>query len=890
MISSNDIRATFLDYFHRAGHEVVPSAPLVPRNDPTLLFVNSGMVPFKNLFTGVETRPYKRAASAQKCVRAGGKHNDLNNVGYTARHHTFFEMLGNFSFGDYFKDAAIEHAWTLLTRDFGLSSEKLLVTVYHEDEEAARLWRKIAGLPEARIIRIATDDNFWRMGETGPCGPCSEIFYDHGPSIAGGPPGSAGEEGDRFVEIWNLVFMQYFETESGTRTPLPCPSIDTGLGLERFAAILQGKHDNYDTDTLRALILASAEISHTDPDGAHRVSHRVIADHLRSTAFLIADGILPSNEGRGYVLRRIMRRAMRHIHRLGVREPIMCRLVPVLTRQMGVAYPELTRAEPLIAETIKLEERRFQLMLERGLTLLDEAVAGLRPDQKLPGDVAFRLYDTFGFPLDLTEDALREQGREVDQAGFAAAMEEQRVRARAAWAGSGETATEHVWFDLKERLGGTEFLGHSTESSDANVLAIVRIGASVDSADKDEEIALILNQTPFYAESGGQVGDAGFCSARGLLVEIRDTQKKAGDLFVHYGRVVDGKITVGQAVHAEVDHKRRAAIRAHHSATHLLHEALRRTLGPHVTQKGSLNTPGRLRFDISQPRPITAEELAAVVRAVNARIRENSAVETRLMAPEEAVRRGAMALFGEKYGEEVRVVSMGSGDGDRLAYSIELCGGTHVARTGEIGAFRIVSETGVAAGIRRIEAVVGEAALDAMEEDAKLLAEASSALKVSPTDLPGRIAAMLEERKRLERQISALQHKLATADSSSGLEMVEGVKLAARNVGTVPARELKSLAESVVVKLGTGVAALISTAENKASIVVGVSADLTGRLNAVALARAAAQTVGGAGGGGRADMAQSGGPDASRADAALATVRDAMKQTLRSGSNTTINS
>jgi len=880
MTSSNDIRATFLDYFHRAGHEVVPSAPLVPRNDPTLLFVNSGMVPFKNLFTGHETRPYTRATSAQKCVRAGGKHNDLDNVGYTARHHTFFEMLGNFSFGDYFKDVAIEHAWTLLTRDFGIPHEKLLVTVYHEDEEAAGLWRKIAGLPEQKIIRIATEDNFWRMGETGPCGPCSEIFYDHGLSIAGGPPGSAEEDGDRFIEIWNLVFMQYLEAEGGIRTPLPRPSIDTGLGLERFAAILQGKHDNYDTDTLRALILASAEVSHTDPDGAHKVSHRVIADHLRSTAFLIADGVLPSNEGRGYVLRRIMRRAMRHIHRLGVREPMMYRLVPALTRQMGVAYPELPRAEPLIIETLKLEEHRFQVMLERGLSLLDEAAAGLGADEKLSGTVAFKLYDTFGFPLDLTEDALREQGHGVDHAGFAAAMDEQRKRARAAWAGSGDAATETVWFDLKERLGATEFLGYSTETSDASVLAIVRNGTGVDAAEAGEEIAVILNQTPFYAESGGQVGDTGFCSARGLLIEITDTQKKAGDLFVHYGRVVEGRISVGQAVHAEVDHGRRTAIRAHHSATHLLHEALRRALGPHVTQKGSLNAPDRLRFDISQPRPVTADELAAVERAVNARIRENSSVETRLMAPEEAVKRGAMALFGEKYGDEVRVVSMGAGEGDRSAYSIELCGGTHVARTGDIGAFRILAESGVAAGIRRIEAVVGESALDAIEEDAKLLAEASAALKIAAPELPARIAAMIEERKRLERQISELQRKLATGDAAAEVESLGGVKFSARNLGEVAPRELKSLAESIVKSMGSGVAALVSTADGKASIVVGVSPDLTARVNAVTLVRVAAEAVGGKGGGGRPDMAQAGGPDASGADAALTAVRDAVAHAL----------
>ncbi|MCF3946467.1 alanine--tRNA ligase [Acidiphilium iwatense] len=876
MTSSNDIRDTFLDYFRNAGHEVVPSAPLVPRNDPTLLFVNSGMVPFKNLFTGQEKRSYVRAASAQKCVRAGGKHNDLDNVGYTARHHTFFEMLGNFSFGDYFKDVAIEHAWTLLTRDFGLPKDRLLVTVYHDDEQAAELWRRIAGLPEQKIIRIATDDNFWRMGDTGPCGPSSEIFYDHGPSIAGGPPGSPDEDGDRFIEIWNLVFMQYLEAEGGVRTALPRPSIDTGMGLERFAAILQGKHDNYDTDTLRALVVASAEASHTDPDGPHKISHRVIADHLRSTAFLIADGVLPSNEGRGYVLRRIMRRAMRHAHRLGMREPFIYRLVPALTRQMGVAYPELPRAEPLIVETLKLEEQKFAVMLERGLSLLDDEVARLSEAQPLDGAVAFKLYDTFGFPLDLTEDALREQGRGLDRQGFEAAMAEQRARARAAWAGTGDAATESVWFELKDRLGSSEFLGYTSEDSDAAVIGIVVDGAPANSAKVGQDVAIVLNQTPFYAESGGQVGDTGTLSADGLRVVVRDTQKKAGDLIVHFGKVETGDLTLGQTVHAEVDNARRAAIRGHHSATHLLHEALRRTLGPHVTQKGSLNAPDRLRFDISQPRPVTPAELRVVERAVNARIRENSTVETRLMTPDEAVKRGAMALFGEKYGDEVRVVSMGAGDANKTAYSIELCGGTHVGRTGDIGAFRILAESGVAAGIRRIEAVTGEAALAAIEADADLLAEASAVVKAAPAELPARIAALLEDRKRMERQISELQRKLATGGAASEIEDVGGVKLAARNLGEVSPRDLKSLADSILKSIGSGVAALVSTADGKASIVVGVSDDLTGRHNAVTLVRAAAEAVGGKGGGGRPDMAQAGGPDAERANAALDAVRAAL--------------
>ena len=792
MASSNDIRATFLEYFAANGHTVVESSPLVPRNDPTLLFVNSGMVQFKNVFTGQERRPYSRATTAQKCVRAGGKHNDLDNVGYTARHHTFFEMLGNFSFGDYFKEQAITHAWTLLTRDFALPKDKLLVTVYSEDEDAAALWRTIAGLPDSRIIRIPTSDNFWRMGDTGPCGPCSEIFYDHGEGIPGGPPGSADEDGDRFIEIWNLVFMQYEEGPPGTRVGLPRPSIDTGMGMERFAAILQGKHDNYDIDLFRALILASAEVTGQAPDGPFKTSHRVVADHLRSTSFLMADGVLPSNEGRGYVLRRIMRRAMRHAHMMGAREPIMWRLVPALIRQMGAAYPELVRAEALITETLRLEETRFKAMLERGIGLLTEETARLGEGQALPGDVAFRLYDTFGFPLDLTQDALREQGRAVDVAGFETAMTEQRRRARAAWSGTGDAATDRVWFELKESLGASEFLGYSTETAEAEICAIVVAGTPVNEAVAGTEVAVLLNQTPFYAESGGQVGDTGVLTAPGLRVAITDTQKKLGNLFVHVGRVEEGSLRTGQPVVATLDHARRSAIRAHHSATHLLHEALRRRLGTHVAQKGSLNAPDRLRFDVSQPTPILPADLAVVEAEVNARIRENSEVTTRLMSPEAAVAEGAMALFGEKYGEEVRVVAMGV------------------------------------------------------------------------------------DRRRLERQVSDLQRKLATGGTAQEIEEIGGIKLAARNLGEVPARELKSLAEAIGQQIESGVVALVSTAEGKASIVVAVSADLTARFSAVDLVRAASLAVGGKGGGGRPDLAQAGGPDASNAEAALHAVRAAL--------------
>ncbi len=876
MASSNDIRAAFLDYFARNGHQVVESSPLVPRNDPTLMFTNAGMVQFKNVFTGQEKRPYVRATTAQKCVRAGGKHNDLDNVGYTARHHTFFEMLGNFSFGDYFKEQAIAYSWELVTKDFDLPKDRLMVSVYVEDDDAVAIWKKVAGLPDEKIVRL-TDDNFWRMGDTGPCGPCSEIFYDHGPQVPGGPPGSADQDGDRFVEFWNLVFMQFEEGPPGTRVPLPRPSIDTGMGLERIAAILQGKHDNYDIDIFRTLILASAEATGQDPDGPFRVSHRVVADHLRSAAFLIADGVLPANDGRGYVLRRIMRRAMRHAYLMGAREPLLYRLVPALVRQMAAAYPELVRAEALIVETLLLEETRFRQTLERGLHLLGEETARLGDRQALPGAVAFRLYDTFGFPLDLTQDALREQGREVDLAGFEAAMDEQRTRARAAWAGSGEAATERVWFELKEKLGASEFLGYSTESAEAEILALVVGGAPVDTASAGAEVAVILNQTPFYGESGGQVGDTGIISgADGLRIVITDTQKKLGDLFVHLGRVATGQARVGTAVLAEVDHARRTDIRAHHSATHLLHEALRQRLGTHVAQKGSLNAPDRLRFDVSQPRPMTADDIAWVEREVNARIRENTEVTTRLMTPDAAVELGAMALFGEKYGEEVRVVSMGSGEGNKAAYSIELCGGTHVRRTGDIGYFKIIGESAVAAGVRRIEAVTGAYAEAVVAETQRRLNDVAGALRASPADAAERVGALLEDRRKLERQVAELQRKLATGDSASEVEEVNGVKLAARNLGEVPARDLKGLADAIGKQLGSGVVALVSTSEGKASIVVGVSPDLTKRFNAVELVRAASAAVGGKGGGGRPDMAQAGGPDGAQADAALAAVRGAI--------------
>nr|WP_314072721.1 alanine--tRNA ligase [uncultured Roseococcus sp.] len=879
MSSSNDIRATFLGYFARNGHRIVESSPLVPRNDPTLMFANSGMVQFKNVFTGAERRDYSTATTAQKCVRAGGKHNDLDNVGYTARHHTFFEMLGNFSFGDYFKSQAIPYAWELLTKDFGLPKDKLLVTVYSEDEEAATIWKKVAGFSDDKIIRISTSDNFWRMGDTGPCGPCSEIFYDHGDKIPGGPPGSPDEDGDRFIEIWNLVFMQFLEEPAGTRNPLPRPSIDTGMGLERFAAILQGKHNNYDTDTFRAIILESAHLTGQDPDGPFRASHRVVADHLRAGAFLMADGVLPSNEGRGYVLRRILRRAMRHAHLMGAQEPLLHRLFPVLERQMAAAYPELSRAASLITETFKLEENRFRSLLDRGLGLLDAEKAKLGEGQPLPGDVAFRLYDTYGFPLDLTQDALRAEGRAVDVAGFDVAMAEQKKRARAAWAGSGEAATETLWFDLKEKIGATDFLGYSTETAEGAITAIVADGSSVNSVAAGRDVAIILNQTPFYGESGGQQGDAGLIRAGDAVIRIRDTQKKLGDLFVHLGKVESGDVSVGQTVVAEVDHARRGAIRAHHSATHLLHEALRRRLGTHVAQKGSLVAPDRLRFDVSQPTPIAAEDLAWVEAEVNARIRENAEVTTRLMTPDAAVAEGAMALFGEKYGEEVRVVAMGHDPAatDRKGnYSIELCGGTHVRRTGDIGLFRLVSEGAVSAGVRRIEAVTGETAYAAMEAESRLLREAAATMKVSPTDLPARIAILMEERRKLERDLSETRKKLATGGAASEVETVAGLRLALRDLGDMPGKELKGIAEAILKEGSADVVALVSSSEGKASIVVGVGEVAKGRADAVALVRVAAAAVGGKGGGGRPEMAQAGGPEGDKVGDALAAVRQAV--------------
>ncbi len=881
MAGVNEIRSTFLDYFRKNGHEVVSSSPLVPRNDPTLMFTNAGMVQFKNVFTGLEQRPYSRATTSQKCVRAGGKHNDLDNVGYTARHHTFFEMLGNFSFGDYFKEEAISHAWNLITKEFGLNKDKLLVTVYHTDDDAANFWKKIAGLSDDRIIRIATNDNFWAMGDTGPCGPCSEIFYDHGDHIWGGPPGSADEDGDRFIEIWNLVFMQFEQVTPDQRIDLPRPSIDTGMGLERVAAVLQGVHDNYDIDLFKALIRASEEATGVKAEGDFRASHRVIADHLRASSFLIADGVLPSNEGRGYVLRRIMRRAMRHAQLLGASQPLMWRLLPALIREMGQAYPELIRAEALISETLKLEETRFRKTLERGLGLLSDASENLVEGDRLDGETAFKLYDTYGFPLDLTQDALRQRGVTVDTDGFNSAMQRQKAEARANWTGSGEAATETIWFGIKDKVGATEFLGYETESAEGVIAALVRDGAEVASAAEGETVSVIVNQTPFYGESGGQQGDTGTISGEGFVINIKDTQKKGEGLFVHTGEITKGSAKVGEPVELKVDGERRTRIRSNHSATHLLHEALRETLGSHVAQKGSLVAPDRLRFDFSHPKPISAEELTAVENLANEIILQNAPVTTRLMAVDDAIAEGAMALFGEKYGDEVRVVSMGKakhGEKARKAYSVELCGGTHVRQTGDIGLVRILSDSGVAAGVRRMEALTGEAARLYLEEQDERVKAIAGVLKTTPSEALERVNALVDERKKLERELTEARRQLAlsggSSDGGSAMETVNGVNFLGKVVTGVSPRDLKPLADEGKKQVGSGVVLFIGVGEDgKASAVAAVTEDLVGRFSAVDLVRAASGALGGAGGGGRPDMAQAGGPDGTKANDAIAAVK-----------------
>ncbi len=884
MQTLNDIRSTFLSYFNKQGHEVVASSPLVPRNDPTLMFANSGMVQFKNLFTGVETRDYKRATTAQKCVRAGGKHNDLDNVGYTARHHTFFEMLGNFSFGDYFKEDAIPFAWNLVTQDLGIDKSRLYVTIYHTDDEAAEIWKKV-GVPEDRIIRIATNDNFWMMGPTGPCGPCTEIFYDHGDHIWGGPPGSPEEDGDRFVEIWNLVFMQYEQFEDGSRRDLAAQSIDTGMGIERVAALLQGTNDNYATDLMRNLIEASADATSTDPDGPGKTHHRVIADHLRSTSFLMADGVTPANDGRGYVLRRIMRRAMRHAHLLGAKDPLMHRLVPALVQQMGAAYPELGQAQSMIEQTLLQEETRFKQTLDRGLKLLDDELSSLDEGCELPGAAAFKLYDTYGFPLDLTQDALREKGRGVDTDGFDAAMAEQKAKARAAWAGSGEAADATVWFDVADRDGATDFLGYETETAEAQIIALVKGSTLLDEASVGDEVQIALNQTPFYAESGGQVGDRGTLRTANGAAEITDCRKTA-DVFVHIARVTEGKIAKGEAAIMEVDHARRTAIRANHSATHLLHEALREALGDHVAQRGSLNAEDRLRFDFSHTQALTLEQLAKVEAEVNAYIRQNAAVETRIMTPDDARAMGAQALFGEKYGDEVRVVSMGRKEGSGKGqggdtYSLELCGGTHVRQTGDIGAFVTLGDSASSAGVRRIEALTGAAAMEYLRAQDHRLAEVALDLKAQAADVPDRVRALMDERRALSNEVAQLRRELAMAGGGGTAvpeaRDVAGTKFIAQVLSGVTGRDLPPLVDQFKEKLGSGAVLLIADADGKAAVAAGVTEDLTDGLSAVDIVKAAVEALGGKGGGGRPDMAQGGAKDASAADAAITAAETVLK-------------
>lgn len=883
MSSVNEVRSTFLNFFEKNGHEQVASSPLVPRNDPTLMFTNAGMVQFKNVFTGLEKRPYSTAVTSQKCVRAGGKHNDLDNVGFTARHHTFFEMLGNFSFGDYFKERAISLAWELITKEYGLDKDRLLVTVYAEDDEAHDLWRKIAGLGDDRIIRIGTSDNFWSMGDTGPCGPCSEIFYDHGDHIWGGPPGSAEEDGDRFIEIWNLVFMQYEQQLGGDRLNLPRPSIDTGMGLERIAAVLQGVHDNYEIDLFKSLVAASAQATGTDIDGDGKTSHRVIADHLRSMSFLIAEGVLPSNEGRGYVLRRIMRRAMRHATLLGAEKPVIHQLVSTLVREMGQAYPELVTGESMIVETVRLEEERFLKTLSRGLQILEDETDELGKGDMLDGQTAFKLYDTYGFPLDLTQDALRTREISVDVDGFQDAMARQKAEARKNWSGSGEAVTEEVWFGVLDTAGTTEFLGYETEEAEGEIVALVKDGAIVDALAKGDDGFVVLNQTPFYAESGGQVGDTGTLRADGVLAEVLDVSKQAGGVFAHAVKVQDGELTKGMALSLAVDHARRSAIRSNHSATHLLHEALREVLGSHVAQKGSLVSPDRLRFDFSHTKAVDGGEVAEIERLSNAIILQNAPVETRLMAVDDAREAGAMALFGEKYGDEVRVVSMGTAlEGEKAGktYSMELCGGTHVKRTGDIGLVHVVGESSVASGVRRIEALTGDSARSYFEEQDEQLKAVAATLKVAPKDALSRVEALIEERKQLERQLADARQKLAMGGGSEGgsqTQDINGVTFAGRVVEGLPPKELRGLVDQTKKQIGSGIAVIIGvTDDGKAGIAVGVTDDLTDKISAVELVRAGSEALGGKGGGGRPDMAQAGGPDGSKAEEALAAVRAAL--------------
>jgi alanyl-tRNA synthetase len=867
-----DIRRVFLDYFKKNEHQIVESSPLVPQNDPTLLFTNAGMVQFKDYFTGADVPPYPRAATSQKCIRAGGKHNDLENVGYTARHHTFFEMLGNFSFGDYFKEQAIHHAWTLITKEYGLSPDKLLVTVYHEDDEAAALWKKIAGFGDDKIIRIATKDNFWAMGDTGPCGPCTEIFYDHGEGIWGGPPGSADQDGDRFIEIWNLVFMQFEQLKqadgSTKMIPLPKPSIDTGMGLERITAVMQGKHNNYDIDLFQDIINASKAITGND-DPNLIAAHRVIADHLRSSCFLIADGVLPSNEGRGYVLRRIMRRAMRQVHKLGYKDLLMHKMVPVLAKVMGEAYPDLVRAQPIITETLRLEEERFQRTLDRGMSILNEEALTVSSGGALPGGVAFKLYDTYGFPLDLTQDIMRGEGKSVDVDAFTREMEKQKELARSSWVGSGDSKVDPIWFDVQHKTGASEFLGYTVTDAEGQLQAIVQDSKSVEIAPAGSNVAVVCNQTPFYAESGGQMGDVGVITSGSAEFHVTDTQKRANGLFVHFGQVTKGEFKVGDAVHLKVNSQNRLNLRAHHSATHLLHKALQLVLGSHVMQKGSLVAADRLRFDFSHMKAVTREELQQIEDTVNHYIRQNRPVQTRVTTPDIAKAEGAMALFGEKYGESVRVVSMGLDEDEKRPYSTELCGGTHVSATGDIGSFKIIAESSVASGVRRIEAVVGVEAEKFIREEESILRALAEHLRCSPVSLLDKVEGLSQKIKQLEKDLKskASSGGGATADMRP---LKSGGSLALQIADHTNVSELRSISDELKTQIKSGVVVVLGKEADKVSIIVSVTQDQTATHDAVAIAREVSAVLGGKGGGGRPDFAQAGGSDPSKIDDAIA--------------------
>ena len=879
----NEIRETFLKYFEKNDHKIVESSNLVPNNDPTLMFANSGMVQFKNVFTGLEKRGYQRATTSQKCVRAGGKHNDLENVGYTPRHHTFFEMLGNFSFGDYFKEKAIYYAWDLITKDFGLDKNRLYVTVFHEDDEAFNFWKKIAGFNDNRIIRISTSDNFWSMGETGPCGPCSEIFYDHGDHLKGGLPGSKDEDGDRFIEIWNLVFMQYEQVSKDKRINLPKPSVDTGMGLERIAALLQGTHDNYETDHFKKLIQSTSDIVKKKPDKNNLSSFRVIADHLRASSFLIAEGVLPSNEGRGYVLRRIMRRGMRHSHLLGSKEPVFFNIFETLKNEMSGNYPELKRAESLIKETLKMEEEKFLILLDRGIKILNEEITKI--DKVLPGDVAFKLYDTYGFPLDLTEDILRNKSLSIDTKKFQLLMQESRELAKKNWKGSGDAAVEDIWFSVKDKLGATEFLGYETNQAEGVVLSLFKDNKEVDELRSSDEGMIITNQTPFYGESGGQVGDTGEIVSGDFKFEVSDVQKKLGDLFVHYGKVINGTIKVNENVEMKINETQRNNTRAYHSATHLLHESLRRVLGTHVTQKGSLVEPSRLRFDFSHMKPISPEEINKIEQFVNSMVSKKTDVRTRLMTPDEAVENGALALFGEKYGEEVRVLSMGDDNGKY--FSTELCGGTHVKNTGDIGKFKITSQSSIAAGIRRIEALRDKQLEDYLKNKEKLIHQSSEKNDEIIKDLSQQIISLggkpsIDQSdqklliKNLTKQLEILSIKSILNDKTKNIikdEEVKGVKIRFQNVNGLPPKELRKLVDDGKKELGEGIVIVFATKDSKVGVAVGITNQLTDKFDAVEFVKLSSEIIGGQGGGGRKDFAQAGGQDQSKIDNAFEKIK-----------------